>query len=221
MSRRIRLSRTGRTLLFTAVAVFAVFLGSSSSRAQKPELSSVDSKDRIFHVRYPKSLLVCSHLDGENPDVWSPKECMAEIPVCDSSGHAGDVLMCLAYPSSEFRATSLQAAAFSVSRLQNLNAQECLHKWARTDTANIHEEKIGGLAYRAAKSQETASSHVAEQSAYRISHNQACYELDVTLVTATDTAFAVEDAPRKITSMEREKILDLLHQALAGFHFLK
>ena len=144
---------------------------------------------------------------------------MSEIPVCDNAGHAGDVLMCLAYPASEFRATNLQAAAFAVSRFSNLNAQECAGKWARSNTTDIHEEKVGGQTFRAAHSQESASSHVAEQSVYRIFHRGACYELDVNLVTTTDTAFAAEDAPRKLTAAERERIIDALKQALAGFRF--
>ncbi len=210
-----------RRLWIGAVALCLLHFPASSSLAQKAEMSAIDSKDGVFQVHYPKSLLVCSHLDGENPDVWSPKECMAEVPVCDNAGHAGDVLMCLAYPASEFGTTNLQAAAFAVSRLSNLNAQECVRKWARSNTTDSHEEKIGGLSLRAAKSEETTSSNLAGQSAYRIFHRGACYELDVNLVTATDAAFAAEDAPRKLTPAEHDEIVESLRRALAGFKFLK
>ncbi len=215
------LGKDWRKPWIAAIAVCLLYFAASSSLAQKAEMSAIDSKDGVFQVHYPKSLLVCSHLDGENPDVWSPKECMAQIPVCDNAGHAGDVLMCLADPASEFGTTNLQAAAFAVSRLSNLNAQECVRKWARSNATNIHEEKIGALSLRAAKSEEATSSNLADQSAYRIFHRGACYELDVNLVIATDGAFAAEDAPRKLTTAEHAEIIESLNRALAGFKFLK
>jgi hypothetical protein len=196
---------------------------SAQSRAKaNPELQKFVSTDHSFEVRYPKALLVCTHLDGENPDVWSREACIAEIPVCDNSGHAGDVLACLAYPVAELGKTELQAAAFAVSRLDNLrSAKECETKWARSDTADVHGEQIGGLKFQVARALQTESSHVSEQNIYRIFRGGVCYELDVNLTTALDTAFAAEDVPRKLTAAEREKIKATLTQALEGFRFLK
>lgn len=191
------------------------------SRAQpQPELSSVFNPDHTIQVRYPKALRVCKHSDGENPDVWSPEGCAADIPVCDNSGHSGNVLLCLAYPAGDLRGSDLQAAAFAVSRIDNLNESECLQKWPRTNTAEIHSEKIGSLKFEAAQAEETERSHVASQHIYRIYH-KACYELDINLVVALDTAFAAEDAPRKSTPAERDQIKSVLEQALAGFRFVK
>lgn len=196
---------------------------SAQSRAKaNPELQKFVSTDHSFEVRYPKALLVCTHLDGENPDVWSRPACIAEIPVCDSSGHAGDVLACLAYPVAELGKTELQAAAFAVSRLENLrSANDCETKWARSDTTDIHGEQIGGLKLQAARAVQTESSHESEQNIYRIFHGGACYELDVNLTTALDSAYAAEDVPRKLRAAERERIKRMLMQALEGFRFLK
>jgi hypothetical protein len=211
---RVRLAAVGLAVMF------ASWTTSAQTRAQ--EFTSVTSSDGVFRVRYPKSLLVCSHRDGENPDEWSPQDCAADIPVCDNSGHAGNVILCLASPTAEFQGSELQAAAFSVSRIDNLaGAKECLQKWPRADTSDIHSEEIGGLRFQAAKAKETGNSHIAEQHIYRIFHKAACYELDVNLTVALDTAFASEDAPRKLTAAEREKIKGLLTRALRGFRFLK
>jgi hypothetical protein len=189
--------------------------------AQGPS-ARVESPDHRFEVRYPKSLLVCTHLDGENPDVWSHAACMAEIPVCDSSGHAGDVLACLAYPVGELARTGLQAAAFAVSRIDNLrSAGECTSKWARSDTTDVHGERIARMQFEVGRVTQTESSHASEQNIYRIFHGGACYELDVNLTVALDSAFAAEDVPRKLTAAEREKIKSTLRQALEGFRFLK
>ena len=185
------------------------------------DFATAASPDGTFQVRFPKSLLICSHRDGENPDVWSPEVCMADIPVCDSSGHAGDVLLCLAYPIAEFRGSELQAAAFAVSRIENLTANECTQKWARSDTSDVHSERIGTLEFRVGKAMETGNSHVATQYVYRIAHKGGCYELDVNITTALPTAFAAEDAPRKLTTDEREQVKSRLVRALHGFRFVK
>ncbi|HEY6765073.1 MAG TPA: hypothetical protein VI386_09890, partial [Candidatus Sulfotelmatobacter sp.] len=89
------------------------------------------------------------------------------------------------------------------------------------NTSGIHEERINGIKYQVGNSVETENSHVAEHTIYRTFHKVACYELDLNLSLALDTAFAVEDKPRKLTSLEREKIKSGLAEALAGFRFLK
>lgn len=205
-------------------AGLAVTLASwtSSAQTRAREFTSLTSSDSVFRVRYPKSLLVCSHRDGENPDEWSPQDCAADIPVCDNSGHAGNVILCLAAPTAEFQGSELQAAAFSVSRIDNLTgAKECLQKWPRADTSDIHSEAIGGLRFQAAKANETGNNRIAEQHIYRIFHKTACYELDVNLTVALDTAFASEDKPRKLSPAERHMIEGTLMKAVSGFRFLK
>lgn len=209
----------GYSWVIATLALASLLHGQASHR--RPQLPSVISPDKAFEVRYPASLLVCAHRDGENPDVWSPKECAAEIPVCDSSGHAENVLSCLAYPVHEFQKSSLQAAAFSVSRLDNFSAQECQQKWPRANTSNLHTEQIAGLTMNAATAQESANNYVSEQLMYRVAHKGACYELDVNLTRALDAAFAVEDLPRKLTPDEQAKVKNTLLQALHGFRFLK
>jgi len=211
------------------LAAVALALACASPRAAgqkrvdpRPALTSFTSADAVFRVRYPKYLLRCEHLDAENPDVWSPESgCAASIPVCDNSGHSGNVLACLAYPIAAFQGSELQAAAFSVSRLDNFGASECGQKWASRDTSGVHVERIGGMKFQAAKAIETETSHAAEHSIYRVFHQGACYELDVNLSMALASAFAAEDAPRKLTSTEREKIKAGLTRALEGFRFQK
>jgi hypothetical protein len=168
------------------------------------------------------SLVVCSHRDGENPDVWSPEECMADIPVCDNSGHSGEVIVCLAYPAGEFKKSELQAAAFAVSRMNNVRtASDCTKKWPRSNTSEIHSEQVAGLTFQAAVATESGNNHTVLANLYRIFHGGNCYELDVNIAMAQETAFAAEDAPRKLTPSERETAKNALMQALAGFRFLK
>lgn len=209
------------------VSVFAAALGDYRAPAQTHQNASKEreiimSPERLFQVRYPKLLLVCTHRDGENPDVWSPQECIADIPVCDNSGHAGEVMICLAYPAGEFEKSELQAAAFAVSRIGNIHtAGECTKKWPRSDTAEIHSERLAGLTFQAAVATESGNGHTVRANLYRIFHQGACYELDVNIAIEQETAFAAEDAPRSLTAAERERVEKTLMQALEGFRFLK
>ncbi|MGA8432495.1 MAG: hypothetical protein WB729_21895 [Candidatus Sulfotelmatobacter sp.] len=208
------------TLAFTCSVTLAVGQGSAVA---KPELATLTSRDATFQVKYPQYLVRCEHLDAENPDVWSPEgACVASIPVCDSSGHAGNVLGCLAYPMNDFHGSELQAASLAVSLLDSFGtAGECMRNWTNRDTSNVHEERIRGVRFQAAKVAEMQGSYVAEHSAYRVFHKGACYELDINVSTALATAFAAEDAPRKLTPAERDKIKASLTEALEGFRFLK
>jgi len=187
------------------------------------EPAILTSHDGDFQVKYPQSLIRCERLDAENPDIWWPEHgCAAPIAVCDNSGHSGEVAACLAYPLDDFHGSELQAAAFSVSRLDGFStATECAKKWASRDTREVHSEKIGALTFQTAKTVETETSHLADRSIYRIFHDATCYELDVNVSIALASAFAAEDVPRKLTDAEREKIKTSLTQALQGFRFLK
>jgi hypothetical protein len=215
-----RLPATVAGIVF-AIVVATLPTAAQHTRPAESNLATTTSADHTVLVRYPKSLKVCAHRDGENPDVWSPEDCAAEIPVCDNSGHSGNVLVCLAYPAQEFHGSNLQAAAFAVSRIDNFRAKECSEKWPRTNTSDIHSTQIAGMTFNAAKAQETANSHVSAQSIYRIAHNGTCYELDVNFTTALDTAFATEDVPRKLTAAERARIRTTLLRALAGVRFAR
>jgi hypothetical protein len=208
------------SIVFLAFASHGVFAQSQQKANQ--QFATATSPDRLFQVRYPNSLALCTHRDGENPDVWFPDVCIADIPVCDNAGHAGEVMMCLAYPPGEFKKSELQAAAFAVSRIDNLRtAIECMQNWPRRNTSHIRSERIGGVKFEAADAEESGNNHVNSETIYRTFHGGICYELDVNLAIAQQTAFAAEDAPRKLTSAEREQVRSTLMQALAGFRFLK
>ncbi len=132
------------------------------------------------------------------------------------------MILCLAYPTDAFHGSELQAAAFSVSSIDNYaGAKECLRKWPRSNTSDIHSEEIGGLDFQAARASETGNSHVGAQRIYRIFHKGACYEVDVNLTIALDSAFAAEDKPRKLSPAERQTIEGTLMKAVSGFRFLK
>lgn len=216
--------RTFALSLVTTVFVFAVAAEVVlAGQSKDPKLRTWTSAGAAFQIEYPQNLVRCEHLDAENPDVWSPEPaCAASIPVCDSSGHAGNVLACLAYPAKEFHGSDLQAAAFAVSRIDSLHtASDCLQRWGSPNTSAIHEEQIQRVKFQTATIKEAQGNYVAEHLVYRTFHKDACYELDVNISTALDAAFAAEDKPRKLTAAERLKIKAALTQALEGFRFQK
>src|SRR6266849_3900311 len=91
------------TLSLAAVALVSAFasplLGAQERAGPRAEMTTLTDPGAVWQVRYPQYLVRCEHLDAENPDVWEPESgCAASIPVCDSSGHSGNVLACLAYP---------------------------------------------------------------------------------------------------------------------------
>jgi hypothetical protein len=216
--------RTFALSLSTAACVFIVAAELVlAGQTKDSKLRAWSGAGSVFQIEYPQNLVRCEHLDAENPDVWSPEgACAASIAVCDSSGHAGNVLACLAYPPSEFHGSELQAAAFTVSRIDSFHtASDCLQRWGSPNTSAIHAEQIRGAKFQAAMVKEAEGNYVAEHAVYRTFHKDACYELDVNLSTALDTAFAAEDKPRKLTAAERQKIKGALTQALEGFRFQK
>jgi hypothetical protein len=209
------------TAAFVFVAAASILAAAGQSKDSK--LRTWSSAGAVFQIEYPQNLVRCEHLDAENPDVWSPEAtCAAPIPVCDSSGHAGNVLACLAYPASEFHGSELQAAAFAVSRIDSFHLEsDCLQRWGSPDVSDVHAEQIRGVKFQAAKVEESQGNYVAEHSVYRTFHKDACYELDVNISTALDSAFAAEDRPRKLSAADRGKIKGALTQALGSFRFQK
>jgi hypothetical protein len=205
------------------VSVVAAGILPSASQSKDAKLRIWSSPRAAFQIEYPQNLVRCEHLDAENPDVWSPEAaCAASIPVCDSSGHAGNVLACLAYPASEFPRSELQAAAFAVSRVDSFRLEnDCLQRWGSPNASDLQAEQIRGVKFQAARVEESQGNYIAQHFVYRTFHKDACYELDVNISTALDNAFAAEDKPRKLTSAEREKIKGALTQALQGFRFQK
>jgi hypothetical protein len=217
---------------FVALMLLALLLACHGAEAQsparnsapaQPKPSTITIREGSFEIKFPLMLIRCERRDGENPDVWSPEHgCAASIPVCDNAGHSGEVLVCLAYPLDEFRGSELQGAALSVSRLDGYNsASDCAKRWPSRDTRDIHTQRIGTLSLQAATAVERETSHVAERYLYRVFHNRACYELDITLATALPSAFAAEDVPRNMTEEERRKVKASLMEALRSFRFLK
>jgi hypothetical protein len=205
-----------------ALAVAAGILPAAGQR-RDAKLRTWSSPGAIFQIEYPQNLVRCEHLDAENPDVWSPEAtCIASIPVCDSSAHAGNVLACLAYPPSEFHGSEFQAAAFAVSRIDSFHVEsDCLQRWGTPSVSDVHAEQIRGEKFQAAKVEEAQGNYVAEHFVYRTFHKGGCYELDINVSTALDAAFAAEDRPKKLAAAEREKIKGALTQALEGFRFQK
>jgi hypothetical protein len=208
----------------TAAFVFAAVaeILPAASQSKDPKLRTWFRAGAAFQIEYPQNLVRCEHLNAELPDVWTPEgACAASIPVCDSSGHAGNVLACLAYPAGEFHGSELQAAAFAVSRIDSFRtASDCLQRWGISNVSDVRAERIRGVKFQAANVEEAQGNYVAEHSVYR-TYNDACYELDVNISTALDSAFAAEDKPRKLTAAEREKVKVALMQALNGFRFQK
>jgi hypothetical protein len=206
------------------VSGFAVAqLPSKKAAEAKAELSVLTSHEGDFQLKYPQSLTRCERMDAENPDVWSPPHgCAAAIPVCDNSGHSGEVEACVAYSLADFRGSELQAAALAVSRLDGFGTpSDCTKRWASRDVSDVHSERIGALTFQVAKAVESQTSYVSDHAIYRVFHGAACFELAVNISIALPGAFAAEDVPRKLTDAEREEIKASLMQAIEGFRFLK
>src|SRR5579859_1397925 len=109
MTRKCRTSTA-----FLAVAAIASGIATAQTPTRKPaaklDSTTLTSHESDFRLKYPSSLIRCDRMDAENPDVWSPpRGCTAAIPVCDNSGHSGEVEACVAYPLDDFRGSELQA----------------------------------------------------------------------------------------------------------------
>jgi len=103
------------------------------------------SPDGMFAFEYPKSLIRCE-TDPKQADRWTPaRSCEAVIPVCAYASLTKDAtVVCIAYRAETLIGTNFEAAAFSVNKLDETTADECL-RVTEPHPATSHKEKVNGV----------------------------------------------------------------------------
>jgi hypothetical protein len=175
------------------------------------------SPDGTFAFEYPKWLIKCER-DPKQEDWWIPaRSCEAYTPVCSYASLTKDATVaCIAYPAETFIGTNFAAAAFTVNKLDEATADECL-RVTEPHPATSHKEKVNGLTFDVFDVGGVAAGHVLDADAYRNFHQNRCYELDLRIAFASMGAFD----PGTVKGFDPEAVRRSLKSVLDTFKFLK
>lgn len=123
---------------------------------------------------------------------------------------------CIAYPAETLRGTNFEAAAFSVNKLDEATADECLQV-TEPHPATSHKEKINGVTFDVFDVSGVAAGSFLAADAYRNFHQNRCYELDVRVASGSMGAFD----PGTVKEFDGEAVSQALESVLNTFKFLK
>jgi hypothetical protein len=197
-----------------SVAFFLTFFQGPAS--SKPEESFV-SRDGTFAFKYPNSFVRCER-NPKQPDRWIPEpSCQTYTPVCIDAAFTEDAtVVCIAYPAENLSGTNFQSAAFSVSQLDTLTADEC-QQVTEPHPATPHKEKVNGLTFEVFDVGGAAAGNLLAADAYRSFHQNRCYELDLRIGFSSIGNFE----PGTVKEFDHEAVRRSLKSVLDTFTFLK
>jgi len=181
---------------------------------------SFASPDGAFHFEYSDSLVSCRR-DSNRADWWVPDEsCEAYTPVCsDFSCDSTGTVACIAYPASEMKGTTFQAAAFSVNeRKEATTESKCLKvEEPPPQVGNAHNETVNGVRFKVTEADGVATGNFIDGYNYRTFHQGTCYELDIRIAFSNIANYD----PGAVKSFDSEKVERTLKNVLASFKFLR
>ena len=175
------------------------------------------SPDGLFAFEYPHSLIKCER-DPKQSDLWIPaRSCEAMIPVCAYASLTKDAtVVCIAYPAETLIGTNFEAAAFTVNKLDEATADECLHV-TEPHPATSRKEKINGVTFDVFNVGGVAAGHLLAADAYRSFHQNRCYELDLRVAFVSMGGFE----PGDVKEFNYIAVHRSLKSVLDTFTFLK
>ena len=192
--------------------VLSLFQGPATIKSE----DSFTSPDGRFALRYPNSLVRCER-DPKHSDQWIPtRPCEAVIPVCASAFTRDATVVCVAYPAENLRGTNFEAAAFSVSQLDAMTAEECLQV-TEPHPATSRKEKVNGVTFDVFDVGGAAAGSLLAADAYRSFHQNRCYELDLRVAFANIGNFD----PGTVKEFDYEAVHRSLKSVLDTFTFLR
>jgi hypothetical protein len=181
---------------------------------------SFTSPDGAFNFEYSDSLVSCRR-DPHRDDWWLPDEsCDAYTPVCSNfSCDSTGTIACIAYPASEMKGTTFQAAAFSVNeRKEAPTESKCLKvEEPPPHVGNARNETVNGVGFKVTETDGVATGNLIDGYNYRTFHKGTCYELDIRIAFSN----AVNYDPGTVKTFDSEKVERSLKKVLASFKFLR
>lgn len=175
------------------------------------------SPEGTFRFDYPKSLVQCRRSPDQS-NWWIPAEsCESFIPICFSaSGDSESTVACVAYPANDMKGTNFEGAAFSVSELKSSNTEhKCRSVGEDSRTAPITTQAINGVKFTVTETVGVATGHGENGLIYTNFHQGKCYELDITIASASA---GYSDQPLK--PFDFENVRGTLKMVLDSFKFL-
>lgn len=211
--------RLAGCLLIGIALTFSMLVWSDPQRhiAQKSADIRFVSPDGTFAFTYPNSLIKCEK-DPKQEDWWIPaRSCEAVIPVCSYASLTKDATVaCISYPAETLTGTNFEAAAFSVNKLDEATADECLQV-TEPHPATSHKEKINGETFDVFDVGGVAAGSFLAADAYRNFHQNRCYELDLRVAFVSMGALD----PGTVKEFDGKEVDRALRSVLNTFKFLK
>ena len=175
------------------------------------------SPEGMFAFEYPNSLIKCER-DPKQSDWWIPaRSCEAVIPVCSYASLTKDATVaCIAYPAETLIGTNFEAAAFTVNKLDEATAEECLQV-TEPHPATSHKEKVNGVTFDVFDVGGVAAGSFLDADAYRNFHQNRCYELDLRIAFVSIGALD----PGTVKEFDYKDVHRSLKSVLNTFTFVK
>jgi hypothetical protein len=208
----------GCLLIALAVTLLLPAVSDPQQPASHKEVSvHFTSPDGTFAFEYPKSLIKCER-DPKHTDWWIPeRSCEAYTPVCAYASLTKDAtVVCIAYPAETLIGTNFEAAAFTVNKLDEATAEECLQV-TEPHPATSHKEKVNGVTFDVFDVGGVAAGNLLDADAYRNFHQNRCYELDLRIAFVSIGAFD----PGTVKEFDGGAVHRSLKSVLDTFKFLK
>lgn len=204
-------------LIRTAPVLAALCL---STLAQgPPSLETFTSPDGNFQFVYPESyeLLVGERL------LKTTQGTQSALPVCDFS----TAVACVIYPIGSERETKLEAAGFSVDTVAGAtNEPDCLaykDEKARSRTLDLSQTSISirSRNFRHASGTKKIPGHVQSADVYRTFVKQKCYEFQIEVSVAEDSAHQKASVPNSAGDATANAARESLKLILSSIVFEK
>jgi hypothetical protein len=207
-----------RILMMLTTLTLLAQMANSQQQASIRQTTTFTASDRAFWFSYPSDFQICK--------AGKIAPCLESfIPACED-----DALVCVIYPSKQFKDTNIGAVTFQVREIHRDEAMMtpdiCATPYPVPESTPYPDflvsaehpvEMIDGLQFLHGVAGDAATSHSLGVDLYRRFHKQRCFELRV---STSATSPAVTDPPMKTLTPVRQKQLDQsMSQILHSFRF--
>ena len=207
-------------LMMTRFCVAALLLVAGCLQALgqgAPSLDTFTSPDGVFQFVYPQNyeLLVGERL------LKATQGRAATLPVCDFSM----ALACVIYPIEINEDTRFEAAGFAVDVVPGVKDEpECLtfaDQTARSHTGSpqVSSIVINDQVYRHSSAKKKMVGHAQSADLYRAYAQQKCYELQIAVSVADDSATQKAAQTNSLGDFRADRARDSLRLILSSFVF--
>jgi hypothetical protein len=223
-------------ILRALIAIFPLWFATMGSA--QAALRVFTSPDGAFRFKYSPLLVDCTKLVptkrpssdvpkvflGKPPALSVPDSCMSQGPMCVADESVARTVACYAYPKEEFKnKPTFIAATFFVAEISGATESVCLQGSKYWDPNSLKSAKvtnINGIPFKVFEVSDGWAGGGQCGSAYRVFHENKCYELGIQ--TANENSGAFDPGTfEEFTKRDGDKVQRRLREPLNTFVFMK